>query len=80
MSKINFYSFIPNPTNDKLNISAPELIGKRGKVMHISGRLAFGFIQTTAQVEIDCGELAPGEYIISFSGVNDGTYLSFIKN
>ena len=70
----------PNPTNDKLNITAPELIGKRGKVMHISGKLAFEFIQASAQTELDCGELAPGEYIISFEGENKGAHLSFIKS
>ena len=70
----------PNPTNDKLNITAPELIGKRGKVMHISGKLAFEFIQASAETELDCGELAPGEYIISFEGENKGAHLSFIKH
>ena len=70
----------PNPTNDKLNITAPELIGKRGKVMHISGKLAFEFIQASAQTELDCGELATGEYIISFEGGNKGVHLSFIKH
>ena len=70
----------PNPTNDKLNITAPELIGKRGKVMHISGKLAFEFIQASAQTELDCSELATGEYIISFEGVIEGTKSTFIKN
>jgi beta-glucanase (GH16 family) len=75
----SFFVF-PNPTNDKLNITAPELIGKRAKVIHISGKLAFEFVQASAQIELDCNELAPGEYIISFEGGNNGARLSFIKN
>ena len=70
----------PNPTNDKLNITAPKLIGKRGKIMHTSGKLVFEFIQATEQVEINCTHLAPGEYIISFEGVKEGTKSTFIKN
>ena len=79
----NDQSFVlyPNPTNDKLNIIVPEfLIGKKGKVMHISGKLAFEFIQATEKVEINCAHLASGEYIISFEGVIEGTKSTFIKN
>jgi hypothetical protein len=76
-----FLVLYPNPTNDKLNIIVPEfLIGKKGKVMHISGKLAFEFIQATAQIELNCAHLASGEYIISFEGVIEGTKSTFIKN
>jgi hypothetical protein len=48
--------------------------------MHISGKLAFEFIQATAQIELNCAHLASGEYIISFEGVIEGTKSTFIKN
>ena len=75
------FMLYPNPTNDKLNVIVPEfLIGKKGRVTHISGKLAFEFIQATAQIELNCSEMPPGEYIISFEGENKGAQLSFIKN
>ena len=75
------FMLYPNPTNDKLNVIVPEfLIGKKGRVTNISGKLAFEFIQATAQIELNCSELAPGEYIISFEVENKVAHLSFIKN
>ena len=71
----------PNPTNDKLNVLVPEfLIGKKGRVTHVSGKLVYEFIQATSHVEINCAYLAPGEYMISFEGENKGPKMSFVKN
>ena len=71
----------PNPTNDKLNVIVPEfLIGKKGRVTHISGKKVLEFVQATEQIELNCSEMVPGEYIISFEGENKGANLSFIKN
>jgi len=71
----------PNPTNDKLNIVVPEfLIGKKGRVTHVSGKLVYEFIQATSHVEINCAYLAPGEYMISFEEENKGPKMSFVKN
>jgi len=71
----------PNPTNDKLNVLVPEfLIGKKGRVTHVSGKLVYEFIQATSHVEINCAYLAPGEYMISFEEENKGPKMSFVKN
>ena len=71
----------PNPTNDKLNVLVPEfLIGKKGRVTHVSGKKVIEFVQATAQIELNCSEMVPGEYIIFFEGENKGANLSFIKN
>ena len=71
----------PNPTNDKLNVLVPEfLIGKKGRITHVSGKLVYEFIQATSNVEINCAYLASGEYMISFEGENEGAQMSFVKN
>ena len=71
----------PNPTNDKLNVLVPEfLIGKKGRVTHVSGKLVYEFIQANSHVEINCAYLAPGEYMISFEEENKGPKMSFVKN
>ena len=71
----------PNPTNDKLNVIVPEfLIGKKGRITHVSGKLVYEFIQATSNVEINCAYLASGEYMISFEGENEGAQMSFVKN
>ena len=75
------FMLYPNPTNDKLNIVVPEfLIGKKGRITHVSGKLVYEFIQATSNVEINCAYLASGEYMISFEGENEGAQMSFVKN
>ena len=75
------FMLYPNPTNDKLNIVVPEfLIGKKGRITHVSGKLVYEFIQATSHVEINCAYLASGEYMISFEGENEGAQMSFVKN
>ena len=71
----------PNPTNDKLNVLVPEfLIGKKGRVTHVSGKLVYEFIQANSHVEINCAYLESGEYMVFFEGENKGPKMSFVKN
>ena len=75
------FMLYPNPTNDKLNVMVPEfLIGKKGRITNVSGKLVYEFIQATSHVEINCAYLESGEYMVFFEGENKGPKMSFVKN
>jgi len=60
--KMNFY---PNPVDDKLNISNPDLSITSVKVYDISGRMIFVKKAASSLIEIDLSRLQKGIYFIS---------------
>lgn len=80
LSHDNNISIYPNPSSDKVTLELPDYKNTTVELFDLSGRMIQHIVLENERTILNTESLAPGSYIVKFSGPNGNSVKRMVKN